>query len=343
MSRSDVVTNIRPSLSLSTLLMRSRAVSSCAEASQTTSLPAPDLGFAALPRPLAAGAEADFSSALVSTAEMVHLRRKPYISSRFLWCGIASWSSASRSAWMMSACVDKAEVMRSRILLRMAGGICDECLDSRNRLLLGSLSYVLVSFGYAGTHFKRNCSVSNTELRVIASGLSATASTTGFSSLLINPGDDSDSGSSSQSCSACGASGVGISAGSLSNSLTASLMSKSTRSSMMFRVAWGNQESETRSDEMSAGVGWGCLRGESEDAAATVAPAPKARGCLLARALCHQYAPFGLARQGPTRLPSTPRTRFAHRPTQLHKPPLQWQRHAHHCAMQRPSTFMRTT
>lgn len=213
--------------------MRSRAVSSWAEASQTTSLPPPAFAFVPLPRPRAAGAEADFSSALVSTAEMVHRRRNPYISSRFLWCGIASWSSASRSAWIMSVCVDSAEEMRSSILLRMAGGICDECLDSRNSLELGSLSYCFVSFGYAGTHFKRNCSVSNTELRVIASGLSATASTTGFSSLLINPGDDSDSGSSSQSCSACGASGVGIAEGSLSNSLTASLMSKSTRASMM--------------------------------------------------------------------------------------------------------------
>jgi hypothetical protein len=29
---------------------------------------------------------------------------------------------------------------------------------------------------------------------------------------------------------------------------------------------------------MSAGVGWGYLRGESEDAAATVAPAPKRVG-----------------------------------------------------------------
>jgi hypothetical protein len=137
---------------------------------------------------------------------------------------------------------------------------------------------------------------------------------------------------------------VGIVEGSLSNSLTASLMSNSTRSSMMSRVAWGNQKSETTSDEMSVGVGRGCLRGGSKDAAATVAPALKARGrCLWARASCHQSTPFGLAKQGPTRLPSTPRRRFAHRPTQLHKPPSQWQRHAHHCVMQRPSTSMRTT
>jgi hypothetical protein len=246
---------MRPSLSLSTLLMRSRAVSNCAEASQVASFPLPVLVFAPLPRPLAAGADADFSSALVSTAEMVHLRRKPYISSRFLWCGIASWSSASRSACMMSACVDSAEDIRSSILLRMAGGICDECLDSRNSLQLGSVSYVFVSFGYAGTHFKRNCRVSNTELRVMASGLSATASTTGFSSLLIKPGDDSDSGSSSQSCSACGASGVGIAEGSLSNSLTASLMSKSTRVSMMSRVAWGIKNQKQEATKRPSG--WG--------------------------------------------------------------------------------------
>jgi hypothetical protein len=71
----------------------------------------------------------------------------------------------------------------------------------------------------------------------MASGLSATASTTGFSSLLINAGDDSASGSSSHSCSACGASGVGMVFGSLSYSLIASLMSKSMRASMLRRVA----------------------------------------------------------------------------------------------------------
>lgn len=158
-----------------------------------------------------------------------------------MWWGIASCSSASRSAWMMSACVESAEDIRSSILLRMVGGICEECLDSRNNLQLGSVSYAFACFGYAGTHFSRNCRVSKTELRVIASGLSATASTTGFSSLLINPGDDSDSGSSSQSCSTCGASGVGIVEGSLSNSFTASLISKSTRASMMIRIACGNR------------------------------------------------------------------------------------------------------
>jgi hypothetical protein len=50
---------------------------------------------------------------------------------------------------------------------------------------------------------------------------------------------------------------VGIAEGSLSNSLTASLMSKSTRSSIMARVAWGSRKSETRSDEMSVRAGRG--------------------------------------------------------------------------------------
>jgi hypothetical protein len=58
--------------------------------------------------------------------------------------------------------------------------------------------------------------VSKHELRVMASGLSAMASTTALSSLLISAGDDSASTSFSQSCSACGASGVAIDAGSLS-------------------------------------------------------------------------------------------------------------------------------
>ena len=30
---------------------------------------------------------------------------------------------------MMSACVDRAETIRSRILLRVAGGICEAALD----------------------------------------------------------------------------------------------------------------------------------------------------------------------------------------------------------------------
>lgn len=242
MSRSDVVSNMRPSLSFSTLLIRSSAVSSCAEASQEPSLLTIVLDLAPLPFPRAAGADVDFSSARVSMAEMVHRSRKPYISRMVLWWGIASCSSASRSACITSACVDSAETMRSRILLRIGGGICEDALDSLNKLDPGTVSQVLESLGNAGTHLSKNCSVSKTELRVIASGLSATASTTGLSSLLMRPGEDSDSGSSSQSRRACGASGVGIVEGSLSNSLIASLMSNSTRESMMRRIAWREEK-----------------------------------------------------------------------------------------------------
>jgi hypothetical protein len=140
-SRSDVVTNMRPSFSLSTLLILSRAASSCADASQLPSLAVFDL--VPLPRPRAAGADADFSSALVSTADMVHRRRKPYISKICLWCGSASCSSASMSAWTESACVDRAETIRSRILPSVAGGICAENLDFRKSLQSGSMSQIL--------------------------------------------------------------------------------------------------------------------------------------------------------------------------------------------------------
>ena len=153
-SSSDVVTNMRPSLSRRTLLIRSRAVSNCAEASHVPSLATPDFAFVTLPRPRAAGADADFSRALVSTAEMVHRRRKAYISKMVLWYGIVSCSSASRSACIMSAWVESAETKRSRILLRMAGGIWGEDLDRTKRAQLGFSLNVFPSFSYAGTHLR---------------------------------------------------------------------------------------------------------------------------------------------------------------------------------------------
>ena len=75
-SRSDVVTKIFPSLSRKTLHMVPSADSSWAEESQLPSLPTSflPLGF---PRPRMGAAVDDFSAALVSTAEMVHCRRKP--------------------------------------------------------------------------------------------------------------------------------------------------------------------------------------------------------------------------------------------------------------------------
>ena len=63
------------------------------------------------------------------------------------------------------------------------------------------------------------------DARIMASGLSATASTMGFKIGLIN-GFVSDSGSFSQSNNVPSASGVGIVAGSDMYSLSASLMSK---------------------------------------------------------------------------------------------------------------------
>lgn len=83
-SRSLVVRKILESLSFNTLHMMSRAAWSWLAESHapSLSLAAP---FLALPRPRATGAAEDFSAALVSTAAMVHCRRKPYISRSCLW------------------------------------------------------------------------------------------------------------------------------------------------------------------------------------------------------------------------------------------------------------------
>lgn len=73
---------------------------------------------------------------------------------------------------------------------------------------------VLFGRRVAATHFSRHCRVSKFSLRVMASGLSATASTTGLRAALT-VGGVSDSGSFSESCRSAGASGVGMAKGSL--------------------------------------------------------------------------------------------------------------------------------
>lgn len=85
-----------------------------------------------------------------------------------------------------------------------------------------------------GAHLSRNCIVSKLTRRVMASGFSATASTTVFKALFTRA-CVSDSGSFSQSTRSDGASGVEMVRGSLRKCLSASLTSKSIRSSMMAR------------------------------------------------------------------------------------------------------------
>ena len=77
-----------------------------------------------------------------------------------------------------------------------------------------------------GAHLSRNCKVSKLTLRAIASGFSATASTTGFNAPLITA-VVRDSGSFSQSSSSDGASGVDMVDGSLRYCFSASFMSNS--------------------------------------------------------------------------------------------------------------------
>lgn len=160
-SRSEVVTKILANFNFITLLITSSAVWSCPEESQFTSLFALALDLAPFPpRPLAAGAEADFSVALVSTAATVHCSKNPKTSNSCLWCCIVSCSSASKSAWTMSACAERPETIRSSILLRALSGIWEEVLSRRERSQSESDIYYYRLLGIVGAHLSRNCRVS---------------------------------------------------------------------------------------------------------------------------------------------------------------------------------------
>lgn len=87
------------------------------------------------PTPLRAGAaSAGRSAALTSTAESAHCSKKPYISSKCLWCWTPSGSSDSRSPWTISASTDNPDTMRSRSLLRDLMGKIEQCLRIRAKV-----------------------------------------------------------------------------------------------------------------------------------------------------------------------------------------------------------------
>jgi hypothetical protein len=145
---------------------------------------------------------------------------------------MVSCSSASRSAFARSAAAETLDTSRSKILLRLVGGSNDDDLEARKSSQSGLVLYCCRLKEMVGAHLSKNCKVSKLTLRVMASGFSATASTTGFSALFMSPAV-SDSGSFSQSTRSEGASGVEIVAGSLRYCLSDSLMSNSIRSSMI--------------------------------------------------------------------------------------------------------------
>lgn len=113
---------------------------------------------------------------------------------------------------MISASVERPEMMRSKILLKACVGRTEEDLESLKSSESGSVGYIASK--EMGAHFKRNCRESNEEHLVIPSGLSATESTIGFNTVFMRE-LVSDSGSFSQSTRFESASGVAIVAGSL--------------------------------------------------------------------------------------------------------------------------------
>lgn len=93
-------------------------------------------------------------------------------------------------------------------------GRTEDDLESLKSSESGSVGKEWVEEGKAGAHLRRNCRESKLELRVIASGCSATESTMGFRTVFIRE-LVRDSGSFSQSTRAESASGVLMVAGSL--------------------------------------------------------------------------------------------------------------------------------